>query len=120
MSIKNNIHLLFFTLIYSCNITYSQIENKPITKLFFEYGFKSCKVSVTNNKHIIFEGILTSKSNSGATRIVEISKLKGLKITLNLCGRTKTINIKQGKFYIISILENLIEVEEVDEEPYYV
>lgn len=103
------------------NNTYAQIKSKPITKLFFEYGYTNCIVKVTNNKNVLFMGKLTSYPNmSGATKIVDINKLKSFKIIISACGKTKAINIKKSKFYAISIIDNLIIVEEVDEEPIYV
>ncbi len=118
MKSKTCIAILLSALVSTAN---AQTRSKPLTKIFFEYGFTNCLVKVLNNKNVLFKGNLTSVSKrSGATEIVEISRLRNLKVTINACCKTKVLNIQKSKFYRISIINNVVIVKEVDEEPVYV
>ena len=98
---------------------YAQVKTKFVTKLFFEEGFKNCKVKVLDKNKYLFSGSLTTPRD-GAAKIIEINKPDCLKITISACGKTKVLKLKKTKFYRISIIENLLIVKEVDEEPLYV
>ncbi len=121
-SIKGKIAIVFFMVVtfFYYNITNAQTNPQLITELFFESGFKNCKVTVTNNKDTLFSGTLTSdfKAN-GATKIVEINKLEGNKIIINACGRTKQLEVQKSKYYIIYFWESNIVVEVTDKPRFY-
>ena len=113
------IKILFWALILIGNNSYSQIKTKPYTKLYFEEGFKNCIVTVIKNNNSLFKGVLTSAS-MGPAEIVEIKKPTNSKIIIKACGKIKNLFIKKNKFYRISIIDNIIIIKEVDEEPLYV
>ena len=71
----------------------AQLKTKPVIKLFFEEGFKNCKVKVFENKKLLFTGNLTTPIN-GAAKILEINKISCLKVSISACGKTKVISIK--------------------------
>lgn len=101
--------------------TFGQKKSDLLTKFFFEFGFVNCEVKITNRNTILFNERLNRDSTSrGATKIVLIKGMKCHSIKLNICGKIKKIDIQKGKFYIISIINNEIEIEEVEIEPFYV
>ncbi|MEO6723571.1 MAG: hypothetical protein ABIN67_24605 [Ferruginibacter sp.] len=124
MELKKYYHkrsaFLVCSLLLCSSIVLAQTQKGPYTKLFFHFGFKNCRVYILNEKDTLYKAILNRRHASGATAIVPIQKIKGFKIKLNICGINKLLIIKAGKFYTISILENKIVIEELDEEPLYV
>ncbi|MEO7983321.1 MAG: hypothetical protein ABI688_04490 [Bacteroidota bacterium] len=120
MKYKKIFPILVCSLLFCCQVIKGQTTPKPDTKLFFEVGYENCRISVINQKDILYQGSITTPRGSGAAAIVPIAKLKGTILKLNICGRTKQITVIPGKFYAISFLENYIIVEELDKEPFYV
>jgi hypothetical protein len=118
--ILNMNKVCFIVSLFFSFASYSQKKDTAIaTKFFFESGFNSTKVSVMSFKETLLSKKLSTDYKIGYAFILKLPNKHYRTLTIRAGKLIKKLQLNTGKFYIISIRNNELIIDEVDEEPMY-
>jgi hypothetical protein len=100
--------------------SYSQKKDTAIaTKIFFESGFNNTKVSVVGLKDTLLSKKLSTNYKIGYAFIFKLPNKHYQTLTIKAGKLIKKMQLHTGKFYTVSIRDNELLIDEVDDEPMY-